>query len=77
MITFEFVYVRGGIYLRTTTGELIGRLDQPGSPFETLDEARESAAWLERLLDLQQSKLRHERAVTVFHNPSESGFKCV
>lgn len=65
---FHFVYVLGGVYLRTVTGEQIGRLDQSGSPFETLDEAREHAVWLEKMLDLQQSKNRHDREVTGLHD---------
>ena len=68
MIMFHFVNVLGGVYLRTATGEQIGRLDQSGSPFETLDEAREHAVWLEKMLDLQQSKNRHDREITGVHD---------
>jgi hypothetical protein len=64
MIVFYPVHVADGVYLRTKTGELIGRLDQPGSPFETLEEARKHADWLEMMLDLQRSKPRHIGEVT-------------
>jgi len=77
MSKFDFVYVLGGVYMRTATGELIGRLDQPGSPFRTLDEARENAVWLGRMLDLEQSKHRGEREVSGVHNPSASELKWV
>jgi hypothetical protein len=49
-------FVSGGVYLRTETGELVGRLDEPGEPFRTLEEAREKADWLEMVLKFQQSR---------------------
>lgn len=70
---FHFVNVLGGVYLRTATGEQIGRFDQLGSPFETLDEAREHAVWLEKMLDLQPSKNRHDSEIIGVHDdPSGS-----
>jgi hypothetical protein len=69
---FHFVYVPGGVYLRTETGEQIGRLAPPGEPFTTLDEAREHAAWLEKMLDLQQSKRGHDGEVAGVPDPSGS-----
>lgn len=68
MMTFHPLFVPGGVYLRTTTGELIGRLDKPGSPFESLDEAREHADWLEMMLDLRQSK--HQSGREISHSSS-------
>jgi hypothetical protein len=53
-------FVPEGVYLRTQTGELIGRLDKPGAPFPTLEEAREKADWLEDLLR-QLAERRGER----------------
>jgi len=49
------VFVDGGVYLRTETGELIGRLSEQGEPFATLEEAREKADWLEMMLQHQRS----------------------
>ena len=49
------VFVVGGVYLRTETGELIGRLNENGDPFATLEEAREKADWLEMTLQYQRS----------------------
>ena len=46
-------FVAEGVYLRTETDELIGRLD--GEPFATLQEARETADWLEMTLKYQRS----------------------
>ena len=46
-------FVAEGVYLRTETDELIGRLD--GEPFATLEEAREKADWLEMTLKYQRS----------------------
>ena len=51
-------FVVGGVYLRTDTGELIGRLDETGGPFATLEEAREKADWLEMTLQFQRSLKR-------------------
>jgi hypothetical protein len=67
MNRFHPVFVLGGVYLRTATGEVVGRLDEPGSPFATLDEAREHAAWLEMMLDSQEAKNRREREVASVH----------
>jgi hypothetical protein len=50
------LFVPGGVYLRTATGELIGRLDKPGAPFATLEEARDKADWLEMALQFQQAQ---------------------
>jgi hypothetical protein len=55
-VKFYPQFVSGGVYLRTETGELIGRLDDPGEPFETLEEAREKADWLEMVLKFQQMR---------------------
>lgn len=52
-MSFSPQFVPGGIYLRTSTGELIGRFDSPGAPFATLAEARDSADWLEMVVQLQ------------------------
>jgi hypothetical protein len=49
-------FVLGGVYLRTSTGELIGRYDNPGEPFETLEEGRDKADWLEMVLHFQNSR---------------------
>jgi hypothetical protein len=59
-------FVTDGVYLKTETGELIGRLDKPGEPFESLKEARDKADWLEMVLQLQQSRLTQsfEQAVS-------------
>lgn len=51
-------FVVGGVYLRTDTGELIGRLDATGGPFATLEEAREKADWLEMTLQFHRSLKR-------------------
>ena len=67
MNRFHPVFVLGGVYLRTATGEIVGRLDEPGSPFETLDEACKHAAWLEMMLDLQQSKNCPDREIASIH----------
>lgn len=55
-IPFRPIFVPGGVYLQTATGELIGRLDGPGAPFESLDEARVHADWLEMVLQFQQAQ---------------------
>jgi len=55
-MTLYPVYVPKGVYLRTTTGELIGRLDEPGEPFETLAEAQSKAKWLEAALQFQRGR---------------------
>lgn len=49
------VFVVGGVYLQTDTGEMIGRLNESGDPFATLEEAREKADWLEMTLHYQRS----------------------
>ncbi|HUE73367.1 MAG TPA: hypothetical protein VMP01_20990 [Pirellulaceae bacterium] len=54
-MSLELHFVPGGIYLRTPTGELIGRLDEPGAPFETLEEAREKLDWLQMVSRFQQT----------------------
>ena len=46
-MTFHPVFVSEGVYLRTSSGELIGRLDKPGAPFESLHEAQNEADWLD------------------------------
>ena len=55
-MTFQPVYAPKGVYLRTTTGELIGRLDEPGEPFGTLAEAQSKAKWLEAALQFQNGR---------------------
>jgi len=47
-------FVPGGVYLRTETGELIGRRDKPGEPFPTLEEARGKADWLAMVIHQAQ-----------------------
>ena len=59
-MTVEPCFVPGGVYLRTSTGELIGRLDKPGEPFETLDEARSKLDWLDMVVQFQQEQ--HQRS---------------
>jgi hypothetical protein len=49
-------FVRGGVYLRTETGELIGRGDRPGEPFPTLEEARHRTEWLEMAVQYHQAQ---------------------
>lgn len=65
---FELFPVQGGVYLRTSTGELIGRLDKPGSPFETLEEARCKADWLVKMLLCHQT-MRQGSSVGSFVHP--------
>lgn len=62
-------FVTGGVYLRTETGELIGRLDEPGEPFESLEEARDKADWLEMVLQFQQS--RHTDSAGLVASPPQ------
>jgi hypothetical protein len=59
-MNFEPQFVPGGVYLKTPTGELIGRLDELGSPFESLDEAREKLDWLEMALQFQQAQAQRD-----------------
>jgi len=61
-MSFDPLFVPGGVYLRTSTGELIGRLDKPGEPFETLDEARSKADWLEMVVQFHQSQRQRDLA---------------
>ena len=57
-MAFQPLFVTGGVYLSTPTGELIGQLDNPGAPFATLDDARDAADWLEMVLQFQQAQPR-------------------
>jgi hypothetical protein len=59
---FEPIFVPGGVYLRTPSGEWIGRLDEPGEPFETLEEARSKADSLETILQHQQPQQHRRKA---------------
>jgi hypothetical protein len=77
MLTFHPVFVIDGVYLRSETGEQIGRLDPSGSPFESLDEARDHADWLEMLLNLQQSNHRYDREITSIPRPAGSALSRV
>lgn len=67
------VFVPGGVYLRTPTGELIGRPDKPGAPFETLDEARDKADWLEMMVQLQQMNRQRDLAGVGYLIPAPDG----
>ena len=49
-------FVPRGVYLRTETGELIGRRDKPGEPFQTLAEARGKADWLAMVIHQAQRR---------------------
>ena len=55
-MTLQPIFVPGGVYLRTSTGELIGQLDKPGAPFATLTEARDHADWLDMVMQFQQTR---------------------
>ena len=59
-MTVQAMFVPGGVYLRTPTGELIGRLDKPGEPFETLEEARDKSDWLEMAVQFYQAKRQRD-----------------
>jgi hypothetical protein len=55
-MTFHALFVPSGVYLRTPTGEVIGRLNKPGESFETLEEARKKSDWLEMAVQFQQAR---------------------
>jgi hypothetical protein len=59
-MTFHAMFVPGGVYLRTSAGELIGRLDKPGEPFETLEEARNKSEWLEMAVQFYQAQRQRD-----------------
>lgn len=44
---FQPIFVPEGVYLRTSSGEIVGRLDRPDAPFATLTDAEEHADWLD------------------------------
>ena len=70
-MSFQPLFVPGGVYLRTPTGELISRLDKPGSPFVTLDEARDHADWLGMVLQYQRSQ--YECGLAALSHQSAAG----
>ncbi len=57
---FQPMFVPGGVYLRTSSGEIVGRLDRPDVPFATLADAEEHADWLDMVAQHSALSLRSE-----------------